>query len=146
MEDLLDELGGAKIFSKIDLRSGYHQLRMAKEDVPKTAFRTNPRHFEYLNITFRLSNSPTTFQESTNSVFQQFLRKHVLVFFDDILIYSRIVEYHIAFEVHLFEDGHQLFSRKSKCFFGVHRIEYLRHFIIAEGASTERVLGLSWLL
>jgi hypothetical protein len=131
IDDLMDELKGAKSFSKIDLQSRYHQIRMREGDEYKTASRFHYGHYEFLVMHFGLTNTPATFQSCMNHTFSQHLRKHLLVFFDDILVYSRTWEEHLQ---HLDEvlgilDKHELYAKFSKCEFGLREMLYLGHVI-----------------
>ena len=110
---------GAKYFSKIDLRSGYHQLKIKPEDIPKTAFRTRYGHYEFLVMSFGLTNAPAAFMDPMNRIFKEYLDKFVIVFIDDILIYSKAEGDHaehlrIALEI---LRKKKLYAKFSKCEF-----------------------------
>nr|AAT85135.1 putative polyprotein [Oryza sativa Japonica Group] len=139
IDDLFDQLKGAKVFSKIDLRSGYHQLRIREEDIPKTAFTTWYGLFKCTVMSFGLTNAPAFFMNLMNKVFMEFLDKFVVVFIDDILIYSKSEEQH---EQHLrlvLEKlkEHQLYAKFSKCDFWLLEVKFLGHVITAQGVAVD---------
>ncbi|GKC61183.1 putative reverse transcriptase domain-containing protein [Tanacetum coccineum] len=139
IDDLFDQLQGACCFSKIDLRSGYHQLRVREEDIPKTAFRTRYGHFEFTVMPFGMTNAPAIFMDLMNRVCKPYLDKFVIVFIDDILIYSKSEEEH---EVHLktildLLKTEKLYAKFSKCEFWLKEVQFLGHVVNRDGIHVD---------
>ena len=131
INDLFDQLQCASCFSKIDLRSGYHQLRVRVEDIPKTAFRTRYKHYEFLVMSFGLTNAPVAFMDLMNRVFKPFLDRFVIIIIDDILVYSKSKEeheYHLKIALQTLRD-HQLYAKFSKCEFWLAQVTFRGHVV-----------------
>ncbi|GJX13096.1 putative reverse transcriptase domain-containing protein [Tanacetum coccineum] len=135
IDDLFDQLQCSSIYSKIDLRSGYHQLRVREEDIPKTAFRTRYGHYEFQVMPFGLTNAPAVFMDLMNRVCKPYLDKFVIVFIDDILIYSRNEEEHANHLRIILEllRKEKLYAKFSKCDFWIHIVQFLGHLIDSQG-------------
>ncbi|GKA58216.1 putative reverse transcriptase domain-containing protein [Tanacetum coccineum] len=135
IDDLFDQLQGSSVYSKIDLRSGYHQLRVRDEDIPKTAFRTRYRHYEFQVMPFGLTKAPAVFMDLMNHVCKPYLDKFIIVFIDDILIYSRNEEEHanhLRVILELFKKE-KLYAKFSKCDFWIRVVQFLGHLIDSQG-------------
>ncbi|GJS59448.1 putative nucleotidyltransferase, ribonuclease H [Tanacetum coccineum] len=139
IDDLFDQLQGSSVYSKIDLRSGYHQLRVRDEDIPKTAFRTRYGHYEFQVMPFGLTNAPAVFMDLMNRVYKPYLDKFVIVFIDDILIYSRNEEEH-ANQLRIILEllkKEKLYAKFSKCDFWICIVQFLGHLIDSQGLHVD---------
>ncbi|GJZ01215.1 hypothetical protein Tco_0519176 [Tanacetum coccineum] len=139
IDDLFDQLQGSSVYSKIDLRSGYHQLRVQEEDIPKTTFRTRYGHYEFQVMPFGLTNAPAVFIDLMNQVCKPYLDKFVIVFIDDILIYSKNKqehEEHLKLILELLKKE-ELYAKFSKCEFWIPKVQFLGHVIDSEGIHVD---------
>nr|GEZ63922.1 putative reverse transcriptase domain-containing protein [Tanacetum cinerariifolium] len=135
IDDLFDQLQGSSVYSKIDLRSGYHQLRVREEDIPKTAFRTRYGHYEFQVMPFGLTNAPAVFMDLMNRVCKPYLDKFVIIFIDDILIYSKDEKEqkeHLKAILELLKKD-ELYAKFSKCEFWIPKVQFLGHVIGRQG-------------
>jgi hypothetical protein len=139
IEDLFDQMKGAGVFSKIDLRSGYHQLKIQKSDIPKTTFHTRYGLYEYTLMSFGLTNAPAYFMYLMNKVFMQYLDKFVVIFIDDIIIFSKTEEKHKKHVRLVMEKlrSNQLYAKFSNCEFWLTKVAFLEHVISTGGVSVD---------
>ncbi|GJU25950.1 putative reverse transcriptase domain-containing protein, partial [Tanacetum coccineum] len=139
IDDLFDQLQGSSVYSKIDLRSGYHQLRVREEDIPKTAFRTRYGHYEFQVMPFGLTNAPAVFMDLMNRVCKPYLDKFVIVFIDDILIYSKNKQEHEEHLKQILEllKKEELYAKFSKCEFWIPKVQFLGHVIDSKGIHVD---------
>jgi hypothetical protein len=141
IEDLFDQMRGARVFSKIDLRSGYHQMKIRPSDIPKTAFSTQYGLYEFTVMSFDLTNAPAYFMNLMNKVFMEYLDRFVVVFIDDILIYSKNDsdhEEHLRLVLQKLRDN-QLYAKFSKCEFWLDEVPFLGHIISNGGILVDPV-------
>ncbi|GBG67287.1 hypothetical protein CBR_g88575 [Chara braunii] len=133
--ELFDRLAGNRFFTKIDLRSGYHQIRVAAADQPKTAFRSRFGHYEFTVMPFGLTNAPATFQRAMNDIFRDILEKYILVYLNDILVYSRTLEEHLKHLRDILDRlrRHGFYAKMSKCRFAQHKVDFLGHYVSDQG-------------
>lgn len=139
VEELFDELHRSTLFLKIDLKSGYHQIRMNPKDVEKTTFQTHEGHYEFLVMSFGLTNALSTFQALMNKVFRPYLKKFVSVFFDDILVYNNDLEDHLKHlkTILTMLRDNELYANGNKCQFAKEMIAYLGHLILGKGIEAD---------
>jgi hypothetical protein len=137
--DLLHHLQGAHTFSKINLRLGYHQVKVKEEDIPKTAFKTRYEHYEFLVMSFGLTNVPTIFIDMMNRVFHDYLDQFIVVFIDDIMIYSKTLKEHKEHIRKTLErlQREQLYSKLEKCEIWLDSVSFLGHVISREGVAID---------
>nr|GFA81360.1 putative reverse transcriptase domain-containing protein [Tanacetum cinerariifolium] len=137
IDDLFDQLQGSSVYSKIDMRSGYHQLRVREEDIPKTTFRTRYRHYEFQDMPFGLTNAPAVFMDLMNRVCKPYLDKFVIVFIDDILIYSKDEKEHEEHLKAILEllKKEELYAKFSKCEFWIPKVQFLGYVIDSQGLA-----------
>jgi hypothetical protein len=139
IDDLFDQLRGGSVFTKIDLRSGYHQLKIRECDIPKTAFVSRYGLYEYMVMSFGLTNAPANFMYLMNKVFMEYLDKFVVVFIDDILVYSRSEEEHeehLRLALQKLQEN-RLYAKLSKCEFWMKQVSFLGHIISMGGISVD---------
>ncbi|KAA0059550.1 reverse transcriptase [Cucumis melo var. makuwa] len=139
IDDLFDQLSGVALFSKIDLRSGYHQLKVRESDIAKTAFRTRYGHYEFRVMPFGLTNAPAVFMDLMNRIFHRYLDQFVIVFIDDILVYSvdrEFHEEHLRIVLQTLREK-QLYAKFSKCEFWLEQVVFLGHVVSAKGVSVD---------
>jgi hypothetical protein len=143
IDDLFDQLKGAKVFSKIDLRSIYHQLRIKEQDILKTTFKTRYGHYEFLVMHFGLTNAPAVFMDLMNRMFWLYLDKYVVVFIYNILVYSNSYlehEQHLRVVLQTLREN-RLYAKLDKCEFWLKKVVFLGHVISAEGIFVDQI---SW--
>lgn len=139
IDDLFDQLEGASLFSKIDLRSRYHQLKIRASDIPKTVFRTRYGHYEFLVMSFGLTNAPAAFMELINRVFRPYLDCFVIIFIDDILVYSKSKEDHVRHLRIVLQRlrEEQLYAKFLKCEFWLNYMALLGHVVSKKGIRVD---------